>query len=104
MVGIVLVSHSRPLAEGLVALVQAVTGEKPPLAVAAGVGENRAELGTDAVEIADAIRSVMGEDGVLVLMDLGSAILSAETALDLLEEPLRGKVRLCSGPFLEGAI
>ncbi len=104
MVGIVLVSHSRPLAMGLRVLVQAMTGAKLPLAVAAGVGEDRAELGTDAVEIADAIRSVMSEDGVLVLMDIGSAILSAETARDLVEPSLRPSIRLSSGPFLEGAI
>jgi phosphoenolpyruvate-protein phosphotransferase/dihydroxyacetone kinase phosphotransfer subunit len=104
MVGIVLVSHSRPLALGLKVLVQAMTGAKLPLAVAAGVGEDRAELGTDAVEIAEAIRSVMSEDGVLVLMDMGSAILSAETALDLVDRSLRSKIRLSSGPFLEGAI
>ena len=104
MVGIVLVSHSRPLAQGLKSLVQAMTGAKLPLAVAAGVGPDRAELGTDAVEIAEAIRSVMSDDGVLVLMDMGSAILSGETALDLIEPSLRQKVRLSSGPFLEGAI
>jgi len=104
MVGIVLVSHSRPLALGLKKLVQAMTGAKLPLAVAAGVGDDRAELGTDAIEIAEAIGSVMSEDGVLVLMDIGSAILSGETALDLVDPSLRPRVRLSSGPFLEGAI
>jgi phosphocarrier protein FPr len=104
MVGIVLVSHSRLLAQGLKTLVQAMTGVKLPLAVAAGVGKDRAELGTDATEIAEAIGSVMCEEGVLVLMDMGSAILSAETALDLIDPSLRHRVRLCSGPFLEGAV
>jgi phosphocarrier protein FPr len=104
MVGIVLVSHSRPLAMGLQVFVQTMTGAKLPLAVAAGVGEDRSELGTDAIEIAEAIRSVMSDDGVLVLMDVGSAILSAETALDLVDTGMRPKIRLSSGPFLEGAI
>ena len=94
MVGIVLVSHSRPLAGSLKILVQAMTGAKLPLAVAAGVGEDRAELGTDAIEIADAIRAVMSDDGVLVLMDMGSAILSAgDRQLDLVDPSLRQRIR-----------
>jgi phosphocarrier protein FPr len=81
-----------------------MTGPGLPLAVAAGAGENHKELGTDAVEIAEAIVAVKGPDGVLVLMDMGSAILSSETALDLLDESVRGKVRFCAAPFVEGAV
>ena len=104
MVGIVLVSHSRPLALSVQELVRSMTGPALPLAVAAGVGDDHKELGTDAVEIAEAIVSVRGKDGVLVLMDMGSAILSSETALDLLDEPLRAEVRFCAAPFVEGAV
>jgi phosphocarrier protein FPr len=104
MVGIVLVSHSRPLARAVEKLVRSMTGENLPLAVAAGAGENHEELGTDAVEIAEAIVSVRGPDGVLVLMDMGSAILSSETALDLLDEAVRANVRFCAAPFVEGAV
>jgi phosphoenolpyruvate-protein phosphotransferase len=68
------------------------------------VGDDHAELGTDAVEISEAIRAVQGPDGVLVLMDMGSAILSSETALDLLEEKERENVRFCPAPFVEGAV
>jgi phosphocarrier protein FPr len=81
-----------------------MTGPTLPLAIAAGAGDNHAELGTDAVEISEAILSVRGNDGVLVLMDIGSAILSSETALDLLDEAMRANVRFCSAPFVEGAI
>jgi multiphosphoryl transfer protein len=104
MVGIVLVSHSRALAESVQELVRSMTGPSLPLAIAAGAGENHKELGTDAVEIAEAIVSVKGPDGVLVLMDMGSAILSSETALDLLDEPVRRNVRFCAAPFVEGAV
>ena len=104
MVGIVLVSHSRALALSVQQLVRAMTGPALPLAIAAGAGDDHAELGTDAVEIAEAITSVHGPEGVLVLMDMGSAILSAETALDLLDEPLRVNVRFCPAPFVEGAV
>jgi len=104
MVGIVLVSHSRSLALSVQELVRSMTGPDLPLAVAAGAGEGHNELGTDAVEIAEAIVSVHGPDGVLVLMDMGSAILSAETARDLLDEPLRKNIRFCAAPFVEGAV
>ena len=67
MVGLVLVSHSRALADALVGLIQQVTSADLPVAVAAGIGEDRSEFGTDAVEIMEAIQSVYSEDGVLVL-------------------------------------
>jgi len=102
-VGIVLVSHSRPLALAVKALVEAMAPEIP-LAVAAGTGADRSELGTDAMEILEAIQSVSSEAGVLVLMDMGSAVLSAETALGFLDEELKAKVRLCAAPFVEGAV
>lgn len=104
MVGIVLVSHSRPLALALENLVRAMTGANLPLAIAAGSGDDRAELGTDAMEILEAIQAVMSDDGVLVLMDMGSAVLSAETAIDFLDEAVRAKVRICSAPLIEGAV
>ncbi len=104
MVGLVLVSHSRNLADALVALIKQVNAATIPIAKAAGVGDDRQEFGTDAMEIVEAIHSVYSSDGVLVLMDLGSAILSAEMALELLPEEMQPHVRLCSAPFIEGAI
>ena len=104
MVGLVLVSHSRALATAVQELVTSMSGSKQPIAIAAGTGPERAELGTDATEILDGINSVMSEEGVLVLLDIGSAILSAETALGFLDEPQQRKVRLCGAPFVEGAV
>ena len=104
MVGLVLVSHSRALATAVQGLVTSMSGSKLPIAIAAGTGPERAELGTDATEILDGINSVMSEEGVLVLLDIGSAILSAETALGFLDEPQQRKVRLCGAPLVEGAV
>ncbi len=104
MVSLVIVSHSRPLAEAVVDLVRQVASPSVRLAIAAGVGDDRQELGTDAIEISEAIQSVDSPDGVLVLMDMGSAILSAEMALDFLTEDARAHVRLCPAPLVEGAI
>ena len=104
MVGLVIVSHSRALADGLAGLVRQVSPTPVPVAVAAGIGEERGEFGTDAVEIMTAIQSVYSEDGVLVLMDLGSAVLSAQTALDLLPPEMREHIRFCGAPLVEGAV
>ena len=104
MVGLVIVSHSRALADALVGLLRQVTASDLPVAVAAGIGEERSEFGTDAVEIMDAIQSVYSEAGVLVLMDLGSAVLSAKMALDLLPPEMVDKIQFCGAPLVEGAI
>ncbi|MGA7214595.1 MAG: phosphoenolpyruvate--protein phosphotransferase [Terrimicrobiaceae bacterium] len=104
MVGLVLVSHSRALATAVRELMLSMSGPKLSVAIAAGIGEDRAELGTDATEILEGIHAVMSEEGVLVLLDIGSAILSAETALSFLEESERAKVHCCGAPFVEGAV
>jgi phosphocarrier protein FPr len=104
MVGLVLVSHSRSLAEATVELIRRAVQPNLPIACSGGVGDNREELGTDALEIQQAITSVYSEEGVLVLMDLGSAILSAETAKDLLDPERRDRVVLSSAPLVEGGV
>jgi phosphoenolpyruvate-protein phosphotransferase/dihydroxyacetone kinase phosphotransfer subunit len=104
MVGLVLVSHSRSLAEAAVDLIRRTAGSNLSIVCTGGVGEHREELGTDAIEIQEAIASVYSQDGVLVLMDMGSAILSAETAKDLLDPEIQEKVVLTSAPLVEGGI
>jgi multiphosphoryl transfer protein len=104
MVGLVLVSHSRSLAEAVGNLVRRAVNADLQLVCSGGVGEDRAELGTDALAIQEAINTVYSEDGVLVLMDMGSAILSAETAKELLNPEQQEKVRLTSAPLVEGGI
>ena len=104
MVGLVLVSHSKALATALMELVQQVSTKDIPLAAAAGVGKERQEFGTDATEIAEAIQQVYSPEGVLVLMDLGSAILSAEMALELLPPERQLHIRFCEASLVEGAI
>jgi multiphosphoryl transfer protein len=104
MVGLVLVSHSRPLAEAVSDLVRRAVNSDLQLSYCGGVGEDRTELGTDAIEIQEAISSVYSDEGVLVLMDMGSAILSAETAKELLSPEQQEKVRLTSAPLVEGGV
>ena len=104
MVGLVLVSHSRSLALALQEMLSTLYGGRARVAIAAGAGEAQQDLGTDATAIMAAIAELDSPDGVAVLLDLGSAILSAETALDLLDEDVRSRVALCAAPLVEGAI
>jgi phosphocarrier protein FPr len=104
MIGFVIVSHSAKLAEGVCELAEQVSQGRVCLASAGGTSDPQNPIGTDAFKVLDAIHSVYSEDGVLVLMDLGSAVLSAETAFDLLEEQRRAHVRLCSAPLVEGTV
>ncbi len=101
MIGIVVVSHSPSLAQAAVDLALEMVGDAPPpIAVAAGAGDG--VTGTDAVRVAAAIDEVASPDGVLVVMDLGSAVLSGTMALEFAttEHP----VRLSDAPFVEGLL
>jgi multiphosphoryl transfer protein len=104
MVGIVIVSHSATLAAGVRELAAQMAGPDVRLEVAGGIDAPEPALGTDAVRVAEAISRADTGDGVLVLMDLGSAVLSAETALDLLPADQQELVVLSEGPLVEGAV
>ncbi|HYX89798.1 MAG TPA: phosphoenolpyruvate--protein phosphotransferase [Gaiellaceae bacterium] len=104
MVGIVIVSHSTTLAGGVRELAAEMSGPDVRIELAGGVEAPEPALGTDAVRVAEAIGRADSGDGVLVLMDLGSAVLSAETALDLLTPEQQGQVLLCEAPLVEGAV
>ncbi|MCI0583966.1 MAG: PTS-dependent dihydroxyacetone kinase phosphotransferase subunit DhaM [Chloroflexi bacterium] len=100
----VLVSHSRLLAEGLRDMVAQVAGEDVAVATAGGTVDGR--LGTSAPRIAAAIRSTLdaGADQALVMLDLGSAALSLELALEELDPADRARIRISEAPLVEGAI
>jgi phosphoenolpyruvate---glycerone phosphotransferase subunit DhaM len=100
-VSLVLVSHSRQLAEGVRELAAQMTQGKVKIAVAGGTADGR--LGTDATAILEAIEEVRGPDGVLVLVDLGSAVLSTQMAIEQLADG-GGRVLLSNAPFVEGAV
>jgi multiphosphoryl transfer protein len=102
-VGLVVVSHSRALARAAVALAQEMLhGKQIRIAIAAGLDDTT--FGTDAAQIVDAITAADQGAGVVVLMDLGSAVLSAELALELLDDEVRERVVLCPAPLVEGLV
>ncbi len=107
MIGLVLVSHSALLAQGVAEIVEQMVQGRVPLAAAGGTDQPEAPIGTDPAKVLtaiDAVYSAAGVDGVLVLMDLGSAIMSAEAAVEMLEDERRGRVLLCEAPLVEGAV
>ncbi|MCZ2815783.1 dihydroxyacetone kinase phosphoryl donor subunit DhaM [Modestobacter sp. VKM Ac-2984] len=102
-VGIVVVSHSRPLADAAVELARQMLPNST-LAIEVAAGTDDGGLGTDAVAVSTAITAADSGDGVVVLMDLGSAVMSAETALELLDDDVRARVVLSAAPLVEGLV
>lgn len=97
MVGIVIVSHSKKLAEGIVELAAQMA---PDAVIIPAGGMVDGGLGTSEQLIEDAINKAMSPDGVVLLADLGSAIMSAEIAI----ENCGGTVKIGDGPIVEGAM
>jgi multiphosphoryl transfer protein len=101
VVALVLVSHSRQVAEGVAALAREMGGEVA-IEAAGGMEDDPEALGTDAERVRRAIEAVRSPDGVLVLMDLGSALMSAEMGVEFAEG--EGPVKLTAAPLVEGAV
>lgn len=123
MVNLVIVSHSWHLAEGIKELAAQMTtlggtagrssdqddgpdADRVQIASVGGIwqGEEGWRLGTDTTRILDAIHEVWTQDGVIVLVDLGSAVLSTEMALELLPDHMRTACRISNAPLVEGAV
>jgi len=104
LVGLVLISHSSRLAEGLRDMVAQVAGDRVAVGIAGGTDDGR--LGTSALRIAAALRLALadGAEGVVVLLDLGSAALSLELAMEELDPADRARVRITEAPLVEGAV
>lgn len=99
MVGLVLVSHSEQLAAGLREMVVELAPGEVSVAAAGGTDDGR--FGTSYQRIVAAIAQADGGGGVVILADLGSAVLTARTVLD--DHP-RADVVLVDAPLVEGAV
>jgi phosphoenolpyruvate---glycerone phosphotransferase subunit DhaM len=99
MVGIVLVSHSAALAEGLSELAGQMAG--PDVDIIPAGGDPRGGLGTDEDRVRSAVKRADRGNGVVVLADLGSSVL---TTRHVLESRANGHVMLIDAPFVEGAV
>jgi phosphoenolpyruvate---glycerone phosphotransferase subunit DhaM len=96
-VSIVLLSHSKELAKGLEQLLKQIQPIVPLVAVG---GTEDGEIGTDVFKIKEAIKSVYFDSGVVILFDLGSALINAELAIEMLEMP---NIRIADAPLVEGS-
>ncbi len=101
-VGLVIVSHSARLAEGVAELAGQMAQGKVAIAVAGGTSEGA--LGTSADKIIDALKQVDGPDGILVLLDLGSAVMATEMAVEAFAKDQRHRVVISPAPLVEGAV
>ena len=105
MIHLIIVSHHPDIARGIAALAAQMSAAPDTIHTAAGINDADNPIGTDAVRIMQAILDADNPDGILILVDLGSAILSAQTALDLLDDPaLAARCRISAAPLVEGAI
>ncbi|MDD7209135.1 MAG: dihydroxyacetone kinase phosphoryl donor subunit DhaM [Lachnospiraceae bacterium] len=98
MVGIVVVSHSQKLAEGVVDLASLMAPEVP---MRAAGGMDDGGFGTSFEKIMNAVDEVYSDDGVLVFMDLGSAVMTTEMVLEAMEDR---NIKMVDCPVVEGAI
>lgn len=100
-VGLVFVSHSAQIAAGLVELARQMA---PSVRLVAAGGTDEGNIGTSFDKIATALTEADGGTGVVILCDLGSAILTAETARDFLGEAEQDRVRIVDAPLVEGGV
>ena len=98
MVGLVIVSHSDSLAKSVVELTK-IMASNAQIASAGGLEDG--SFGTSFEKIKAAIESVYTDDGVLVLMDMGSAVMTTEMVIEMLEDK---KVEMVDCPLVEGAV
>lgn len=107
MVGIVIVSHSKKLGEGIYELAQQMVINQSNVRVAAGMADGG--IGTDVFKIKQMIEEAETGEGVLVLADLGSSILSTQMAMDFIEAESDSRekkihVKIADAPIVEGTI
>ena len=101
MVGIVIVSHSNALANGIKEVAMQMAPDAK-VSVAGGTKDN--SIGTDIEKIIESIMEVYSEDGVLIFFDLGSSYMNAEMAIELLEGEKKEYISIVDVALVEGAI
>lgn len=99
MVGIVVVSHSQKVAEGAKELALQMAADAK---IAAAGGLQDGSIGTDMEKITNAINEVMSDDGVIMLVDMGSAIMTSEMAIEMSDNP--EKIKIVDTPVVEETI
>ncbi|MGY3765941.1 dihydroxyacetone kinase phosphoryl donor subunit DhaM [Vagococcus vulneris] len=99
---IVLLSHSKLITDGLKEMIDQMNQSEQVEVLSLG-GTSTGELGSDPMQLIDAINSSSESDAFLVFADLGSAVMSAEMAKDMIEESQQARYYLVDAPLVEGA-
>ncbi len=102
MIGIVVVSHSPKIAAGVKDLADQMARGRVTIVAAGGLDDET--IGTNAERIHAALVEAASDDGTLVLVDLGSAVMSAQAAVEMLSEDAQSRVSLSRAPLVEGAV
>lgn len=104
MIGLVIVSHSALIADGTKEL--ALQMADPALKIVAAGGTSDGKLGTDMKKIKSAIEKVNNPDGVLILTDLGSSVLTTEMVIDMMSDDDEdiSRIKIANAPLVEGAV
>lgn len=102
MVGFILVSHSDKLAEGVKEIAEQINGGEAKIKAIGGVGDGR--IGTNPIMIYEALEEMYDGDNILIFGDLGSSIMSAQMAIDMVSEEIQKKAILVDAPLVEGAV
>lgn len=102
MIGIVIVSHSEMIAEGLKEYAEGINKNKIKIIAAGGADDGR--IGTNTLKIIEAIEEIFDGNQILIMVDLGSAVLSTEMAIDMLDDEIKEKITIIDAPLIEGTI
>lgn len=102
MVSIMIISHSSKIAYGTKELAEQMM--QAPIEIKAVGGTADGDLGTDVDKIKKTMKKINKESGVIVLVDLGSAVMSYNMVYDWLDENNKSKFRLANAPLVEGTI
>ncbi|MGL4607088.1 MAG: dihydroxyacetone kinase phosphoryl donor subunit DhaM [Eubacteriaceae bacterium] len=102
MTGVIIVSHSEKLAEGLRDIVMEMNDGSVEVIAAGGADGGR--IGTNTIKIMNAIEALAEREQILIFVDLGSSVMSSEAAIDLIDDDLQEKVQIVDAPLVEGVI
>lgn len=102
MIGFILVSHSYKLAQGIKEIAEQINGSESKIRAIGGTDDGR--IGTNPIKIYEALEEMYDGDNIFIFGDLGSSIMSAQMAIDMVSEEIQKKAILVDAPLVEGAV
>lgn len=102
MLAILIISHSDKIAEGTKEVAEQMMQAEIEIRAVGGTADG--DIGTDTDRIEAAVKDLLSEEGIIVLTDLGSAVMSFDLVYDFLDDQEKAKVKLANAPLVEGAV